>query len=270
LVISFKVHSLSFILFLLLFSTSVFAKESVSACGHHDYPPWNWEKEGKIVGVCAEITEKLFAKLGVDVDFTYKGPWKRCQKHIEAGTIDVNICSFANKERLQYSKYAKTPIGFNENAIFVKKGREFPYEAWPDLKNKKGVMMRGVSLGEAFDGFIKEHIEIKRVETNRQVFQLLALERGDFTAYGRYPGLAFLQSIDQAEQFSVLKKPVVEGKLYISMSYRSRKLHLLAQVEAFLQDPAYYPWVDELLVKYAQIYADGYKKPYNKNKNNDE
>ena len=48
---------------------------TLSACGHHDYPPRNWLSDGKIIGVCAEVVSTLYQRLGFNVDLSYVGPW---------------------------------------------------------------------------------------------------------------------------------------------------------------------------------------------------
>jgi len=253
-----KKAPIGLILFLSLFSSMSYAQEPASACGHHDYPPWNWKKDQKIVGVCAEVVETLFGKLGVKVDLSYVGPWKRCLKNLEAGQVDINICSFINPKREQYSKFITTPMGYNENAIFVKKGNEFTFNKWSDLKKKHGVMMIGVSIGKEFDHFLEENINITRVGSNRQVFGLLGLDRADFAPYGRYSGRVMLRSIGLHNNFTDLATPVLDGKLYVSMSNKSKHLALLPLIELFMQQPTYNDWVNELLEKYTQIYADDY------------
>jgi polar amino acid transport system substrate-binding protein len=239
-----------------IFCFPVYAQDSASACGHHDYPPWNWKDGDKIVGVCAEVTETLFAQLGVKVDLSYVGPWKRCQKGLESGKVDINICSFINNQRQAYSTFITSPMGFNENAIFVKKGKEFPYKTWSDLKSKTGAMMLGVSIGKDFDRFAEKNIDIIRVGSNYQAFGLVELERADFTPFGRYSGLALLKSMDQQNNFSVLATPLVKGKLYISMSHKSKYLPLLPELEALMQEESYHHWVNALLEKYTTIYAN--------------
>lgn len=248
-----------FVIFVLISSISsslVYSQESISACGHHDYPPWNWEKGGKIVGACAEVTQTLFAKLAVDVDLSYIGPWKRCQREIESGNIDINICSFINPARQRYSKFITTPMGYNENSIFTKKGREFSFSKWSDLNGRVGVMMLGVSIGDKFDRFLEENTKIIRVKNNRQVFGMLARERADFAPYGRYSGAVLLKSIGLEEDFTALKSPVVKGKLYISMSKSSKFLYLLPKIETLMLQPTYDAWVISLLEKYTMIYAN--------------
>lgn len=248
--------ALGLVLFVTIFSTMTYGQESVSACGHHDYPPWNWKKDQKIVGVCAEVTETLFAKLGVKVDLSYIGPWKRCQKNIESGQVDINICSFINQKRQHYSKFITTPMGYNENAIFVKKDNEFPFNKWSDLKNKIAIMMIGVSIGEDFDQFLAEYIKVKRVGNNRQVFSMLELDRADFAPYGRHAGKVRLQSLGLHDDFTDLATPVAEGKLFISMSKKSKHLYLLSKIESLMQQPTYDLWVSELVEKYARVYVN--------------
>jgi polar amino acid transport system substrate-binding protein len=241
---------------LVLFSASLHARETATACGHHDYPPWNWKQNNRIVGVCAEITETLFSQLGVEVDLSYIGPWKRCQKEIESGQIDINICSFINTKRRHYSKFVETPMAHNEIAIFVKKGNDFPFKKWSDLKNKIGITMLGVSIGKEFDDFVNKDIKMVRVSSNRQVFGLLERERADFTPFGRYSGKALLKTMGQEQNFVALETPVLKGKLHISMSSKSNYIRLLPKIETLIQQPGYNNWVNGLLQKYSTIYAD--------------
>jgi polar amino acid transport system substrate-binding protein len=149
-------------------------------------------------------------------------------------------------------------MGYNENAIFVKKGKEFPFAKWTDLRKKVGVMMLGVSIGKYFDSFLQENIKLIKVNSNRQAFGLLGLERADFSPFGRYAGMAFLRSTGQKQNFSALETSILKGKLNISMSNKSKYLHLLPQIEALMQHPTYDYWVNQLLEKHATIYANDY------------
>lgn len=256
-----KLGKLFFLIFVLLIASDLtLAQQTVKACGHHDYPPWNWKKDDKIIGACAEITETLFGKAGLSVDLSYKGPWSRCQYEIEQGEVDINICSFINEDRKKYSQFIETPMGFNENAIFVKKGYEFPFHNWKDLKKRRAGMVLGVSIGQEFDSFVAENIEVLRLRTYEQVFRLLLLDRVDFAPFGRYSGITMIRTFGMDGQIVDLPNPVVTGKLYISMSKKSEYLNVLPVVEELIKEKVYYHWVDELLNKYASVYAEDYIK----------
>lgn len=236
------------------------AKPQITACGHHDYAPWNWRSGETIIGACAEITEELFKRVGVETDLKFVGPWQRCQALIEQGTVDVNICSFVNEKRKEYSQFIMTPMGFNENAVFVQKGQAFPFERWDDLAKKKTAMVLGVSIGQEFDEFLKSKTDVYRVSTFFQSFHMLARGRVDFIPVGRYSGLAMRNSFGLEDKIIDLKKPLLSGNLHISMSKKSQFLHLLPAIEQLMQDDGYYKWVDSLLKKYTELYAEEYKR----------
>ncbi len=234
--------------------------EQLKACGHSAYAPWNWESNGKVVGVCAEVVETLFNRLGVDVDLTYIGPWKRCQRAVESGDVDVNICAFINEERKTYSRFTETPMGINENAVFVRRGYGFEFNHWDDLKGRVGGMVLGVSIGQHFDDFLAEHVNVVRVRNFETAFRMLAKGRIDFVPSGRYSGMAQLRAWEMSDFIDVLPHPILEGNLYISISNKSPWKSLLPEIDRMLQEPGYAAWVESLFEKYTQIFIQEEKK----------
>lgn len=235
---------------------------TIKACGHHDYAPWNWLSNNEITGACAEITRELFKRVGVETDLTYTGDWKRCQALIAEGLIDVNICSFINEDRKTYSTFINTPMGFNENAVFVHRSKQFEFRNWNQLIGKKTAMVLGVSIGQEFDDFLEKMTRVDRVATFFQSFHMLARNRIDFIPVGRYSGLAMRGAFGLENKIVDLPVPLLSGKLYISMSKKSKYLHLLPEIEKFMQEETYLEWVEELLQKYTAIYAAEYKKQH--------
>jgi polar amino acid transport system substrate-binding protein len=129
---------------------------TVKACGHHDYPPWNWQHQRQIVGACATVAKRAVERLGYRVDLAYVGPWKRCQELVASGEVDVNICAFRNAEREAYSVFAQPRMGQNRISIFV--GRhwrnERRFDDWQDLAGLRTAVVLGVSMGQEFDEFL--------------------------------------------------------------------------------------------------------------------
>lgn len=241
--------------FILYFLTSLTQATTLSACGHHDYPPWNWKKDNQIVGVCAEVASTLFKKLGVTLDLSYTGPWARCQEQIRNGSVDVNICSFINSEREQYSTFATTPMGYNENAIFVKKGKEFPFTNWENLAGKTAVMVRGVSIGSEFDHFIENNTQIIRLNNYHQSFTMLMKGRADFLPVGRFTGLAMRNKFGMNQDIVALDWPILVGELYISMSHNSPHIELIHEIQKQIDTPEFNAYVEGLIPQYIQSYT---------------
>lgn len=233
--------------------------KTITACGHHDYPPWNWKSDNKIIGACAAVTEGLLARLGYQVDLQYVGPWKRCQHLVKTGQVDINICSFINEERQKYSEFIHTPMGVNENAVFVKNTNTFEFSSWDDLKNKRAGLVLGVSIGQKFDDFVKEEKNVTNLVDYASGFKMLNKGRLDYIPFGKFSGLAELEAMGLSDKIVPLPTPLLAGNLYISMSKKSRYLHLLPEMEKMMQEPTYSMWVENLLNEYTHRYAEEQK-----------
>ncbi len=229
-------------------------QQTLTACGHADYPPWNWRKGEQIVGVCAEITRRVFEAQGLAVDNRYVGPWKRCQAQVKRGAVDVNICAFRNDTRERYSVFMDTPMGVNDTAVFVKAGHEFPFQRWQDLSGKRAAMVLGVSMGQAFDEFMQHNTTLVRVSDQQQAYRMLLGGRVDFVATGRQLGQIQLRQAGMEKDIVSLDTPILSGKLYISMSKQSPYLDHLEVAEKLLNQPGYQEMVRALLEHYSDMY----------------
>jgi len=152
-------------------------------------------------------------------------------------------------------------MGLNENAVFVRKDKKILFSAWSDLQDKIAGMVLGVSIGEEFDHFLAHHTRVERVRTFIQNFQKLAVNRVDFIPTGRFSGKAMLHAFDLSDKIIDLPHPILTGKLYISMSKKSKHLYLLPKIDRMLQDEKHLEWVDMLLKKYIQIYKKAHQLP---------
>ena len=241
----------------LCFAATVQATPVITACGHHDYAPWNWRQQGEIVGACAAISKELFARLGYQLQLTYTGPWARCQQNIREGKVDVNICSVINPQRQQYASFTRYPVGFNENAIFVRRGGEFTFEHWPDLAGRRAGMVRGVRIDSAFDDFVAGQPDSTRVNSYRQLFDMLRRGRIDYVPVGRLSGRAMLEKMGLSGDIVDLPTPVLTAPLHISISRQSPYRQLIPQLDALLQAPDFPTWRDRQLAEAQQLYAAG-------------
>jgi polar amino acid transport system substrate-binding protein len=247
---------LSLSLAMLTAVTSLASAREVTACGHHDYPPWNWLRGNEIVGACADVTRKVFNQLGHEVKLSYVGPWKRCQAMIAAGEVDINICSFKNAERESYSRFVDVPMGINPIAIFVKKERAFPFEKWADLSGKRSGVVNGVSMGVDFDRFLATQTRLERVNDPVQNLRKLVADRIDFAPLGLEAGLLQIRLYGFEGRIAPLPHPALEGKLYISISSKSGDLlRQIPDIERYLSRPEYPQEISALLKQHNEQYV---------------
>lgn len=231
-------------------------KRVVTACGHHDYPPWNWRLYSQIVGACADVVRDYFTSRGYEVNLQYVGPWKRCQYAVERGHVDVNICAFRNPERERYSTFVPTPMGHNEYAVFTRVDATFPFSQWEDLAGKRIAIVRGVSVGQEFDTFLRQRTALLEVGTTSQAFELLALKRVDAVTIARQSGRAVLEHISYDRLITDLPHPILKGTLYISISNKSSDLlPLVDDLAKWLSRPEYAGYLQERLEAGIRTYA---------------
>ena len=231
---------------------------TVKACGHHDYPPWNWRDGQQIVGACATIAKRAIERLGYRVDLGYVGPWKRCQEMVAAGDVDVNICAFRNAEREGYSVFAEPRMGTNRIAIFVGPHwpRERRFERWQDLQGLRTAVVLGVSTGQAFDDFLSTRTQVQRVATVRQMLLMLDAERVDFVPFGHEAGLMEIERNGFAGRIVPLGQAALVGELYVSVSRKSPLAARIHDVGAYFARPDYARELELLLEEHHRRYVD--------------
>jgi polar amino acid transport system substrate-binding protein len=238
------------LLILLFHNNYAFSKNLIKACGHHDYAPWNWLQDGKIVGVCAEIASDLYAKLGYELDLRYVGPWARCQKLIAEGKVDVNICSLKNETRQKYSVFSNVPIAHNEQAIFVRTKDSFEFSQLEDLKGKSIGIVRGVSLGNEIDEYLKKHTRLVLVADYSSLFNMLQINRIDGLIVARESGKSYVQLNSLVDEIVDLPTALVLADLYISISKKSKFVDTLPLLQQVLESKDYRAWYQALFAKY--------------------
>ncbi len=175
-----------FLLFLLVIPAH--ASQPLIACGHPNYPPFMWQEDEKIVGAGPEIAAAIFKELGVELISRHVGNWKRCQKEVKLGKVDMFVAAYKTKEREGYADYVPTYIAKDPTAVFVWKERTFEFNTWDDLIGKRIGTVLGGSMGEEFDAFIIKHYEEHQVSTRLQNFRKLEANRIDFHPTGLYSG----------------------------------------------------------------------------------
>ncbi|MFT2090530.1 substrate-binding periplasmic protein [Paraglaciecola sp. 2405UD69-4] len=240
----------------LLLSNIIFSQialasnEVIKACGHHDYAPWNSLQSDKIVGLCADIATELYRRIGYEVDLTYIGPWKRCQKLIENGAVDMNICSFKNFTRTEYSVFMPHPIASNENALFIKADSKIGHQSLADLNGLIIGKVRGVSFGDEVDNYLSRHAILVVVEDYSKLFKMLLLGRVEAFIFSRESGKDFITKHNLQSRITDLPKPIVIGDLHISLSKKSKHLATVSDINRIFLTDDYQKWQAKLFDKY--------------------
>jgi polar amino acid transport system substrate-binding protein len=215
-------------------------RNTLIASGHPEWSPIMYRSGSVIDGAGPALVKKIFDDLGVPVEFPDTGTWDEVQARARTGEVDVLVAAYKTAEREGYMVYSD-PYTTDPVAIFVGKGKAFPFDSWDVLVGKNGIAMVGDSYGQAFDEFAAARLQLKRVTTSAEAFDLVSSGQADYLLYSLYSGNDYLKKTGTASRFESLPKVVNEENFYITISKKSRYV-------------TYLPLLNQQLAKYK---ADG-------------
>jgi polar amino acid transport system substrate-binding protein len=199
------------------------ACSTLTITGHPSYPPVAWAAQGKIAGAAPALVSGIAAKLGVKTvvskDF---GSWEGAQDAARKGEADVIFGIYKNDARAKYLDYIEPPFMVDPVAIVVRKGAEFAFAEWADLKGRKGVTNEGESYGDAFDAYMAKELTVARAAGVDKAFAALLAGQADYMIIGLYPGRNEAGKLGLADKVAFLPKALVSADMYVAFSKRSK------------------------------------------------
>jgi polar amino acid transport system substrate-binding protein len=176
-------------------------------------------------------------------------PWKRILFEVKEGYIDVVAGIYWTKERSKIYQFS-VPFAHIKNVIFVKKGKEFPYEKFEDLIGKTGGNVLGGAIGGGFDEFRKKHLKVQEVSSQTQSFKKLMVDRIDYIPLNYFEGIELIKELGLTEQVSILPKPLTSSPLYIAFSKKSSCISLLPKINEIIRRRQNDGSIDRIIYKY--------------------
>ena len=182
---------LSVFVALALTSTAAFAADDcakITATGHPQYPVIAYKEGDAIVGAAPTLVEAIAKQLNVPLESKSMGSWADAQGAARDGKADMIFGIYYNDERAKYLDYVQPAFMFDDVAIFVAKGKAFPFKSQDDLIGKKGVTNEGESYGNEFDAFIKDKLDVARTNGHRRGIQGSPVWEGRLSRRGLLSG----------------------------------------------------------------------------------
>ncbi|MCX4028460.1 transporter substrate-binding domain-containing protein [Endozoicomonas sp. SM1973] len=201
-----------------LLATASKSAKTIIVSGLPDYFPFSFEENGELKGVFIDLSKDIFAKLKIPVEYRIF-PWKRVLNNAKHGRIDMIAGLYRSQVRETYLDYSIAIIP-DPTAIFMRKGNEFEYESWDDLKGKNGVTGLGYVLGDKFSRYEKQYLNLYRVEGSKRAFTLLADNKRqfDYTINGFYHSLQLLTQLGLSDKITYSPHFVTNPSLYFGFS----------------------------------------------------
>ena len=193
----------------------------ITATGHRYYPVIAYRDGDKIVGAAPTLVETIAKQINVPLESKYMGTWEEAQDAARDGKADMIFGLYYNDERATYLDYVQPAFTFDDVAIFVLKGKEFPFTDKNDLIGKKGVTNQGESFGNEFDAFMKEKLNVARANGIDGAFKDLLDGKADYLIAGYYPGLAEAAREGVEDKVGPLKQALLSQEMFVAFSQKS-------------------------------------------------
>ncbi|HEX5930665.1 MAG TPA: transporter substrate-binding domain-containing protein [Methyloceanibacter sp.] len=209
---------------LALTSTAAFAAgdcAKITATGHPQYPVIAFKEGDAIAGAAPMLVEAIAKQLNIPLQSKPMGSWADAQAAARDGKADMIFGIYHNDERAQYLDYVQPAFMFDDVAVFVAKGKAFPFEGQDDLIGKKGVTNEGESYGNAFDAFMKDKLDVARTNGIDEAFNALLSGKADYLIAGYYPGLAEAAKAGVKDEVEVLDQALLTAEMFVAFSKKS-------------------------------------------------
>jgi polar amino acid transport system substrate-binding protein len=193
----------------------------ITATGHRYYPVIAYRDGDKIVGAAPTLVETIAKQINIPLESKYMGTWEEAQAAARDGKADMIFGLYYNDERATYLDYVQPAFTFDDVAIFVLKGKEFPFSDKNDLIGKKGVTNLGESYGNEFDAFMKEKLDVARAHGIDGAFKDLLDGKADYLIAGYYPGLAETAREGVEDKVAPLKQALLSQEMFVAFSKKS-------------------------------------------------
>jgi polar amino acid transport system substrate-binding protein len=224
-----KILSLSFAAALLLAAHAASAADctKIVATGHPQYPVISFREGDRLVGAAPSLVEAIAKKLNVPLESKFMGNWADAQGAARDGTADLIFGIYYNDNRAEYLNYVQPAFMYDPVAVFVVKGKAFPFTGQDDLIGKKGVTNQGESYGTEFDAFIKEKLDVARADGIDDAFKDLLAGKADYLIAGYYPGLAEAATQGIKDKIEALQPALLTAEMFVAFSKKSPCLSLM-------------------------------------------
>ena len=193
----------------------------IVATGHPQYPAIAYKDGDNIAGAAPTLVAAIAKSLNIPLESKYMGSWEEAQAAARDGKADMIFGIYYNDERAKYLDYVKPAFMFDDVAVFVVKGKEFPFKGPDDLVGKKGVTNQGESYGNDFDAFMKDKLDVARTAGIDAAFKDLIAGKADYLIAGYYPGLAEAAKAGLKDQIVPLDQAVVTAEMFVAFSKKS-------------------------------------------------
>ena len=203
-----------------------------------DYPPYQYQEDGEVKGIAADIVKEVFKRLGREIEMTFY-PFPRAINAIETGKADVIFTFYHKPEREAFALYSKEALVEQTISLFTHADSAIRFDGELSSLSENTFGMVRFSYGKTFDNAVKtgiiKHIEyVSEMRVNMDAFML---KRFDILPSDRWVALYYYAqaSTDTPVRIRELSPAIQSFPAYIGFSKANKLEALRDEVDATLR-----------------------------------
>lgn len=200
--------------FIVSFTMNVQAKQLKVGIGLVNYPPFNFEKEGKRQGAVIEIFQYITKQLGYDIIYE-QSPWSRIQLYLQNGNIDIAIHCFKTPEREKFMVFTDTPHIFDTSYLFTKRDSKIKFDGTLNsIDSNLFGHVRGYSHGISYN----QNKKLRKYQSNneQQLIRMLLKGRIDIGVGNKAVINFHAKQINRDREITFLSPPLNISPVYFA------------------------------------------------------
>lgn len=219
--------------------------------GGSNWFPYFYRNNGEHYGIVGDVVLQASNRINIKPVVGKQAPWKRILFDLKNGQIDVVAGALKTKEREKNFSFSN-PVYYSEFHIFVRKQSQFEFKDLEDLIGKRGIKIRGMSLGQQIDEYAFENLVIDEVTDTDSLFKMIAAKRVDYGIFYLQSGFSELQKLKLDQSLVALPYPLTQQPLYVAFSKQSRCpsaiQQLMKEIDLMIEEGA----VEKIAERYAR------------------
>ena len=236
------------IVFIIILSIPFFAvngKSEAITLGYVEFPPYEYEKDGKPAGIQVAIVKTLFKRAGIPLKLRPL-PFKRAYEKAKHGEIHGLFNFYKIKKRLPYFDYSE-PVIENPLVFFVRKDSNIKFNTIKDLRGLKVGVIRGYTYGEGFD----ESLLFLREPTNSHLsnFQKLISRRIDAYCCDKLVGIHVTRQNNLWSEIKILPASlkVMDGHIGFT---KGKHIDVIEKINVQIRIMKQNKEIDQIVIQY--------------------
>ncbi|QTA81286.1 Extracellular solute-binding protein, family 3 [Desulfonema limicola] len=212
------------VIYALLIPQTSFAEKTIFVTD--DYPPYNFIKDGKVIGISSDIVRMVCKQLGIKSEIRVLS-WQRAVNSVKEGSADAIFYLYKTKKREEFLYYPSEPINNPKNVIWVQKDNNIKINSIDDLKNKVVGVIDSYSYSSEFDNY--KGIVKQPYKDVPELVTLLNLGRIEFAASAEMPFRYISKQNNFKDKFKVAFV-ITDSPVYVGFSKaKGKKNAVLAE-----------------------------------------